>query len=464
MTLWTSEDAARATGGRSAGGWQARRVSIDSRRIEPGDLFVALTGEHFDGHDFAAQALENGAAAAMVSRAPQGADAGRLLVVPDTLDGLWSLARAARERTKARIAAVTGSVGKTSTKEMLKLGLSAHGRTFASFGNFNNHIGAPLNLANLSPDAKFGVFELGMNHAGEIAPLSRLVRPHAAAITNIEAVHLEFFSGLEGIADAKAEIFEGVEPDGAVLLNADNAQFARLKTKAEEKRLRILSFGRKGADIRLISAQVEDGHTMIIVEVPQGRMQVALGAAGAHFAASALIALGMAEIFELEVKRSADALAEFAEPEGRGRIARLPWHEGELLVIDDSYNAGPASMKAAFDKTAAVAAGRRKVAALGDMRELGESAPKLHEELAASLKENGFDAVFCAGTLMKHLYDALPPQMRGGYAASAEELLTLLEEALRPGDLLLIKGSHGSLMYRLAAKFLKARKRNADAA
>lgn len=455
-TLWDAAEAAAATGGEAPGEWQAARVAIDSRRIQPGDLFVALRGENFDGHAFAAHALENGAAAAMVEKGaePEGVAAEKLLVVDDCLAALNRLAAHARARAKAKIVGVTGSVGKTSTKDMLRLALSAHGETFASHGNFNNHIGAPLNLANLPPAAPFAVFEMGMNHAGEISPLTRLIRPHVAVITNVEPVHLEFFASVEAIADAKCEIFEGLEPGGTILLNADNAQFDRCRKAAGSRRVR--SFGRSGeADIRLLDCRIESGATLARVGLNGREYAVRLGALGEHFAYAALIALGAAEAFGLDIEKTIAALSAFREPEGRGGIAELPLPAGSCFLVDDSYNASPASMRAAFAKTRAFASDNprasRVVAALGEMRELGPSAPKLHAGLAESLTEQGFDAVFVAGPLMKNLYDALPPSLRAGEADSAEALLPMLREALAPGDVLLVKGSHGSHMYRLAS-------------
>lgn len=448
--LWNSKTAHEATGGKDAGEWQADRVVIDSRAVKPGDLFVALKGERFDGHDYIPAALEAGASAVIADRPGEGCR----MQVPDSLKALEQLGAYARGRSEARIVAVTGSVGKTSCKEMLRTALGALGETFASEGNFNNHIGAPLTLANLPQAAKFGVFELGMNHAGEIAPLSRLVRPHLAIITTVEAVHLEFFGTVEAIADAKAEIFEGVEKGGAALLNADNPQYGRLHAAAEKKGLRVLAFGTQAADGLLIDyAPTPEGCTLR-ARLDDREYIYTLGATGRHFALTSVAVLLAISELGLDVRQAAAALADFHEPDGRGRVLRPAQLNGARL-IDDSYNASPASMRAAFAKTAEVwqrEGGKgRKLAALGDMLELGEGAEALHAGLAKEAQAAGFDTVFTAGQLMRNLHDALPRAMRGAHTVQARELLPHLRAALGPGDVLLVKGSHGSRMYELAA-------------
>ncbi len=494
--LWTSEDAATATGSRT-GTWSANRVVIDSRAVQQGDLFVALKGERFDGHAFVPDALKSGAAAAMVGapslgdstllpplagvrrgegepqssvsvkHSPLNPPAGggnklaacpadKLLVVPDTLQGLTALGRAGRARTKARVIGLTGSVGKTSAKEMLRLALSTHGNTFASHGNFNNHIGTPLNLANMPLDAEFAVLEMGMNHAGEIAALTRLVRPEIAIITNVEAVHLEFFESLAAIADAKAEIFEGLTQGGTAILNRDNPYFTRCAEAAKRHGAsRILSFGMDaGADLRLLDSAIEAGGMRIRASVAGTPVEFALGALGEHWAQPALIALGVAYALGLDIAKTAAALSGFREPGGRGNLQPIHVAGSTATLIDDSYNASPASMRAAIAKLGALAAHQpsytRKIAILGDMRELGSSAPALHAELAPALVEAGVDRVLAAGPLMLNLYHAIPATMRGAHADSAEALLHDVQEMLQPGDLVLVKGSHGSKMYEIA--------------
>lgn len=450
MTRWTSQEAALATGGAAAGEWAVSSVAIDSRAMQPGALLVALKGERADGHAFVAEALAQGALAAMVSRVPPGADAKRLLVVEDTQKALEALGGAGRARARGRIVGVTGSVGKTSMKEMLKLALAAHGNVFASHGNFNNHIGTPLNLANLPPDADFGVLEMGMNHAGELAALTRLVRPHVAVITNVEAAHLEFFGTLEAIADAKCEIFEGLEPGGVAVLNRDNAQFARCRAKAP---WRVVTFGRhEEADVR-----VEDYRaTPHGSEMRIGGLTVRMKAIGAQWALMAAAVLACARALGLDEAKTAAALAAFQEAEGRGRLVDIG---GGVTLLDDSYNASPAAMRAALAKLAelrrAGAVRGRLLAALGDMRELGEAAPRLHADLAEDVLDAEVDIVFTAGALMQHLHDALPDSVRGEHAADAAALLPIVRAALLPGDMLLVKGSHGSKMYTLAQALIK---------
>lgn len=455
--LWTEQEAAKATGGHAKGAWQASRVEIDSRRVQPGDLFVAIRGDSFDGHDFVKDALAKGAVAALVSKKPEGVPEEKLLVVADALRGLEDLGREARRRCSAKVVGVTGSVGKTSTKEMLRMALAAHGQVFASSGNFNNHIGTPLNLANLPPDAPFAVFEMGMNHAGEISHLTTMVQPHVAAITTVEAVHSEFFDGIEGIADAKAEIFEGVPPGGAAVLNRDNPQYAQLMKRVGERNIAtLLTFGaHEKADCRLVEYKPMPGGCAVTASVMGREISFGMKAVGRHWAMTALLVLGVGQALGLDAAKTATALSQFGELAGRGSLSALKVKGGEATLIDDSYNASPAAMRAAFAKTKevwqAMGGKGRKIAALGNMLELGADAPAMHSGLAEGLKENGFDALYTAGELMQHLHHAVPEAMRAGHVAKAEQLLALITPALKPGDVLLVKGSHGSNMYELAA-------------
>lgn len=488
--LWTNESAAKATGGQSHGAaWQAARVEIDSRKIQPGDLFVALVGERVDGHDYVKQAFEKGAVAALVSRIPEGCEHKNLLVVKDTLEALVVLGKDARSRTGATIIGVTGSVGKTSTKEMLRLMLSAFGETYATGGNYNNHIGTPLTLANLPMSAKFAVMEMGMNHAGEISYLTRMVRPHLAIISNVEAVHLEFFKDVQGIADAKAEIFDGlvssspnrvevgrgaspgntedavhgsphpatrssVAPpptgEGVAVLNLDNPYGEYLVKKAAPHR--VLTFGEKAAaDARLLAYAPSEEGAEITGEIAGQTLSFVLGATGKHFALTAMSALAVAHALSLKLPKAASTLRDYQEASGRGKVVAI----GDAWLIDDAYNASPASMRAAIAKTDEIwkqkGSKGRKLAALGEMRELGATGPELHAGLAESLQAHGFDLVFTACPLMQHLQQALPERMRGAHADSAKDLLPAVKSALKPGDVLLVKGSHGSLIYELAA-------------
>lgn len=449
--LWTDRTAHDATGGKPQGAWQASRVEIDSRRIQPGDLFVALKGENFDGHDYAADALAKGATAVVVSKELPALKGKPLLMVADTQKALEALGIYNRKRSKAKIVGVTGSVGKTSTKEMLRMALAAHGATYATTGNFNNHIGTPLNLANLAPETPFAVFEMGMNHAGEISQLTKMVRPHVSAITNVEAVHMEFFPSLAAIAEAKSEIFEGMD-GGTAVLNLDNAQFGVMQGKARAAKLKIETFGaNKDADCHLVEYKPTASGCSIKASIFGKQVSYAIRAVGRHWATTSLLVIAATHALGLDDAKTIAALANFGELEGRGNLSPVL---GGVVMIDDSYNASPAAMRAAFAKTAEVweGSGRkgRKFAALGDMRELGPDGPSLHSGLADNIVKAGFDGVFTAGKLMKHLHDALPANIRAGHVDEAAQLLPLLTKGLKPGDILLVKGSHGTKMYEVA--------------
>ena len=455
--LWTSEDAAAATEGRARGAWRANGVSIDSRTLETGDLYVALKGVNRDGHDFAAKALKRGACAAMVARIPPGvAQDAPLLIVRDTQSGLEALGRAARARTNARIAAVTGSAGKTTTKEMLRHMLARQGDAAASAASYNNRWGVPLSLARMKRDSDYGVFEIGMNHEGEIRALVRQVRPHVVLITTIAPAHLEHFGGLEAIADAKAEIFEGVVEGGTAILPFDNPQFGRLRSRAKRAGVaNILSFGvRAGADARLISAAATDKGQAVAAEFGAARMEFSIGAPGAHIASNALAALLAVRALGADAARAAAALADFAPLKGRGARVAL---EG-IELIDESYNANPASMSAALSllKDARPSGNGRRVAVLGDMLELGESAAKLHRALAKDIASSGTDLVFLCGRQMRSLWDELPAARRGAYAEVSTALAPEVAARVKSGDVVLVKGSFASRM-SVIVEALKAR-------
>jgi UDP-N-acetylmuramoyl-tripeptide--D-alanyl-D-alanine ligase len=470
QALWTAQDAAKATGGKAQGEWQAAAVSIDSRAVKPRDLFVALPGERFDGHHFVRDALAKGAAAAMVSRIPDGVPADApLLVVNDPQKGLEALGKAGRDRTRAKIVGVTGSVGKTSAKEALLIALSACGQTFASRGNFNNHIGTPLNLANMPPGHDFGIFEMGMNHAGELSSLTRMVRPQVAIITNVEPAHLEFFASVEAIADAKAEIFEGMDRQGTAIINLDNRHAERLRQAALKVGVgRIVTFGTaEEADCRVIECRPAEFGSEVEAVIHGTKIAYRLGAIGRHWGLMSVAVLAAAEAAGCDLPAAAAALANFREPEGRGRLARIPVSGGHATLIDDSYNASPSAMSAAFDKLRTVyeaGGGKgRKVAALGDMRELGPTSPALHRALLEPLLAASVHKVFTAGEQMAHLHDAMGGDMRGSHAPDAASLLPVLRANLLPGDIVLVKGSHGSKMYEVANALLEGVKEKTDA-
>jgi UDP-N-acetylmuramoyl-tripeptide--D-alanyl-D-alanine ligase len=449
--LWTSAEIAAATNGTAGRRFEADGVSIDSRKIATGDLFVALHGPTFDGNDFAAAALTAGAAGALVDRLPEGiAAAMPVVVVADTLRGLGDLGRAARARSGARFAAVTGSVGKTSTKEALKAALAAFGETYASQGNLNNHWGAPLSLARMPRDAEFGVFELGMNHAGEISPLSQMVRPELAIITAVEAVHIEFFASVAEIADAKAEIMDGLQPGGAVVLPRDNPHFDRLVAHARRRGIaRILSFGADAAsDARLLDCTVEGAGTTVLAAVRGRRIEYRIGMPGRHQAMNSLAVLAGIAALGLDVDRAAASLGAVAALKGRGARERLMLPAGPVTLIDESYNASPASVRAALATLATVAPeGRgRRVVVLGDMRELGTAGPELHRGLAPDLAAAGVAQALLVGPLMRGLDELLPPAMRAGHFADSTGAIQPLLAMLRAGDVVLVKGSLGTRM------------------
>ena len=450
--LWTAGDAAAATNGKLHGpDWNATGVSIDSRTIKPGDLFIALTGPNFDGHAYAAKALAAGAAAVLVSHRPDDIAADDpVLLVEDTFTALQDLGSVARLRSRAKIVAVTGSVGKTSTKEMLATCLGALAPTFATAGSLNNHWGVPLSLARMPVDCTYAVFELGMNHAGEIGPLSRQVQPDVAIITTIEAVHLEHFGSVEAIADAKAEIFEGMSPNGAVVLNRDNPHFARLVAAARTKGLsRILGFGTaEDAGARLTDCSTHATCSAVSAVIKGKPLQYSVSLPGRHHVMNSLGVLLAVQALGGDVVTAAQALATLKPIKGRGVRQRIPLDRGTLTIIDESYNASPVSMEASLQvlKASDPGAGGRRIAALGDMLELGERSPLLHAALAGPVQANGTDLVFCCGPNMKRLFDKLPAHLRGGWAEDAKALGPQIAEAMRGGDVVMVKGSAGSRM------------------
>ena len=452
--LWSVAAMAAAMRASPAGSLPAaaRGLSIDSRSIEPGEAFFAIQGENRDGHDFVAAALERGAAVAVVAQEKHGAmppDA-PLLLVPDVLAALRDLATAARARSRARIVAVTGSVGKTGTKDALRLVLAGEGETHSSVASYNNHWGVPLSLARLPESAHFAIFEIGMNHAGEIAPLTGLVRPHVAIITAVEPVHLEFFDSVEAIADAKAEIFLGLEPDGAAVINRDSPVYARLERAAEAAgAARIVAFGEHPqADARLVNLSLQPDGSSVHANILGSDVIYKIGAPGRHFVLNSLAVLAAAALVGADLAISALALAALEPPRGRGRRIVLETPSGAALLIDESYNANPASMRAALALLGQAPLGRRgrRIAVLGDMLELGRKAAEFHDQLVEPIVFQAIDLVFCAGPLMRALWERLPPERRGGYAETSAGLEAEVLATVRGGDVIMVKGSLGSRM------------------
>ena len=485
QALWSAAQAVDATGGKTVGDWCANGVSIDSRTLAPGDLFVALKGPNHDGHDHVRAALNSHAAAAMVTHAPDAASVaggantanvanacGPLLIVPDSFDGLYALAKAARDRSNARIIAVTGSVGKTGSKELLARALAPmapEGRVSVSAGNLNNYIGAPLSLARLPAEAEFGVFELGMNQPGEIAPLSRLVRPHVVLITNVEAVHTEFFDSVDEVAAAKAEIFAGLEPGAVAVLNRDNVYFDYLKAEAENAGVgRIICFGRDAkADARLLDWTPDADGGLVEADICGTRCSYRLALSGEHWALNSVAVLATAFAATVasgaRLEDAAKALGEQKALPGRGARHRLE-HDGGLFdLIDESYNASPVAVRAAIAGLQGFqpGPGGRRIAVLGDMLELGDDAAEQHAALAPVLENAGIDLVFAVGTLMSYLFAVLPNHCRAGLADSCADILPALRSEVRPGDVMLIKGSLGINMKPLVDAFIAAGDTNA---
>lgn len=449
--LWSAKETEDATGGVATGNWSAQSVSIDSRSCRPHDLFIAISGPNTDGHKYVADALNRGCAAAVVSRKPPDVpDDAPLLLVDDTLDALGDLGIAARSRASARILAVTGSVGKTGTKDALFSILEDQASAHSSEGSLNNHWGVPLSLARLPRDTVYGIFELGMNHPGEIRDLTRMVRPHVAIITTVQAAHLEFFNSVDDIARAKAEIFEGIMPGGTAVLNRDNEHFELLNTAARDAGVgEVISFGiHEQANARVIDVALHPECSCVSAEICGQAITYKVGIPGRHWVINSLGVLASIKAVGADLGLAGLKLAELVAPPGRGSRSIITTNDGSFSLIDESYNANPTSMEAAFEtlKLANVGPRGRRIAILGDMLETGGDANKIHQDLGPLLIDAGIDVVFTAGLHMASLDQALPPSMRGGYAGSTEQLLELVIKSIRPGDTVMVKGSFGSRM------------------
>ena len=452
--LWTIDAMASAMAAERHGALpqSISGISIDTRTIVPGEAFFAIQGDSRDGHQFVAAALGAHAGLAVIAASRRGdfsADA-PLLVVPDVLTALRDLAGAARARSQAKIIAVTGSVGKTGTKEALRLALSKDGETHASVASYNNHWGVPLSLARCPSSARYAVLEMGMNHAGEIEPLSRLARPHVALITTIAPVHLEFLGSLAKIAEAKAEIFLGVEPGGVAVINRDIPQFALLKRRANEAGVaRVVSFGERAqADARLIKASMHPSCSTVQADILGTELAYKIGAPGRHLVHNSLVVLAVADLVGADLALAALALSELKAVAGRGAPIEIEPPGGAALLIDESYNANPASVDAALALLGQAPIGPqgRRIAVLGDMLELGPTGKSLHRGLAAPIAANAIDLVFCCGPLMHSLWQALPASRRGGYAEDSAALEAQVVPAIHAGDAVMVKGSLGSRM------------------
>ncbi|MBA9067284.1 UDP-N-acetylmuramoyl-tripeptide--D-alanyl-D-alanine ligase [Methylobacterium sp. RAS18] len=466
--LWTPAALEAATGGRLIGAPRAvTGASIDTRSLEPGDLFFAIRGEARDGHDFVRAALEKGAGAAVVAeaRAKEFEGAGPVLAVPGegddpVLDAMRRLGLAARARTGAAIVAVTGSVGKTGTKEALRHVLSAQGATHASVASYNNHWGVPLTLTRMPEATRFGVFEIGMNHGAEILPLTAMVRPDVALITTVEPVHIEHFRSLSAIADAKGEIFSGLKPGGVAVINRDNPNYERLLAHAHASRAgRVITFGEHAAaDVCAHRILTRPDVSVVDATVMGVPVTYQLGTPGRHVAMNSLGVLACIHALGADLARAALSLASLKPPVGRGERTALRIGDGEAFLVDESYNANPASIRAALATLAGIDTGAkgRRIAVLGDMKELGATGEALHRELADAVAANGIDLVFAVGPLMAHLFEALPMTVRGTAAPTAEGVTDAVLATLRPGDAVMVKGSNSMRMVRIV-EAVKAR-------
>jgi UDP-N-acetylmuramoyl-tripeptide--D-alanyl-D-alanine ligase len=463
QTLWTVEEIVSATGGSVRGEpGDVFGVSIDSRTVEAGDLFIAIKGDQFDGHAFVDAALEAGASAALVSadQADQFAvPKGGLIVVPDSYEGMYDLARAARQRASGQMLAITGSVGKTSTKETFRLILSTFGKTHAPVKSFNNHWGVPLTLCRMPRDTEFGVFEIGMNNANEITPLSQLVRPHIAMITTVAPVHLENLGSLDAIAAAKAEIFDGLLPGGTAVVHGDIEHTPFLKERALAAGAgKVMTFGHgAGHDAELRQVALLPDCSSVEARIDGKQLTYKVGAPGEHLVINSLGVLAVCSALDLDLAKSGIALAGMEQPAGRGRKHTLDTPGEPITLLDESYNANPASVKAALTVLARLPLGQRgkRIAVLGDMLELGEESEAMHGALVYDITALGVDKVYASGPLMKALWRVLPIEKRGSYAQTSAGLKNSLLADIAPGDAIMVKGSLGSKMGPIVESILK---------
>lgn len=451
-TSWSAQDIAQAVGSESTGTWVATGVSKDSRELNPGDLFIALKGPKVEGIEYLDAAFEAGAVGAIVDQIPvKFKDDSRLILVEDTFQALNDLARAARERSQAKIIAITGSFGKTGTKDATALLLSSFGSVQASERSFNNHWGVPFTVSSIPPKLDFAVIEIGMNHAGEISPLSKIARPHVALITTIREMHIEHLGSLENIAAEKAEIFAGMAEGGTVVLNRDDLMFSQVVAAAKAKKLKIITFGcHQAADCRLIKCMMDEGWLWAEAMIDGTLFSYRIPAAGEHWALNSLGVLGVMKALGLNAIQASKIFLNLVLPEGRGVQHHVKLDHGHITVIDESYNAGPDSMRAALKVLGNfVPQGEgRRIAILGDMRELGPRAQEIHEALKTDLMANKVDLVFTCGEKMEHLHRSLPEKMRGAHALEVADLVPTVIRCVQAGDIFMIKGSKGQYAHR----------------
>jgi UDP-N-acetylmuramoyl-tripeptide--D-alanyl-D-alanine ligase len=458
--LWTSDEVARALAPATiAAPFEANDVTFDSRAVVKDDLFFALSGETTDGHGFVGEAMKRGAAAAVVSRDIEAAG-GTLIRVPDTMKALASLGRAGRRRSKARIASVTGSVGKTSTKDALRAMLAAQAPTSASVASFNNHVGVPISLARLPREAHYGVFEVGMNHPGEIEPLARQVEAHVGVITNVGPVHIGYMGSEEAIADEKGCLFAGMAEGAVAVLDRDSHHYDRLAGHARRFGVsRIVGFGRsETAEARLLSCSLQDTGSDVAALIHGRRIEYRLGAAGEHWVLNSIAALAVVEALGANVVEAAATLKGIGASPGRGARRMLKFGAGTVELLDESYNANPVSMRAMLALLARTepARGGRRLLAMGDMRELGEGADAYHAGLADAVAASGAAQVFLCGPHMRALWPLLAPAQRGVHRPDSASLAGDVAAALKAGDVIAVKGSLGSKMKNVVDAILAA--------
>lgn len=450
MTLWTANDAVAATGGTTTGDWVVSGLSIDTRSIQAGEMFIALIDQR-DGHEFVANALKAGATAALVSRIPDGVPADApLLVVDDVLIALQDMARFARARTNAKVIGVTGSVGKTSTKEMLRTALSSSGRVHAAERSFNNHWGVPLTLARMPADSDFAVIEIGMNHAGEIRPLAKLANLDVAIVVNVAAVHMEAFESIEQIAHAKAEIFEDLDAKATAIVNADLPTTQILTNMVAQVGAKMVTFGtNKSADYRVLQIEGAGAVTKVIADIDGQERWYEFQAAGNHFAMNALAVLAAGVAVACDLEKVILGMAKWTAPDGRGARHVVACNGGEITLIDESYNANPSSMASALAVLGACEIDGRRIAILGEMGELGETKLQRHAELAALDVVADVDQFHLVGPMMQEMFNALPVEKRGVWVKTADELCEVIKSLLTAGDTVMVKGSNYTAVSRV---------------
>ncbi|MEW7006454.1 UDP-N-acetylmuramoylalanyl-D-glutamyl-2,6-diaminopimelate--D-alanyl-D-alanine ligase [Lentilitoribacter sp. EG35] len=463
--LWTISDMISVMHGRAHGNMPEgiTGISIDSRNMDQGGAFFAIKGDRFDGHEFVTSALANGAGVLVVAeeKIPSLVSlTAPMIIVEDVLVAMEALGRAARARVAGKVIAITGSVGKTTAKEMLRTALSPSGKVHASVASFNNHWGVPLTLARMPKDTNFGVFEVGMNHTGEIRTLIDMVQPHIALITTVEAAHMGNFNDIAEIADAKSEIMEGVISEGSVVLNRDNDQYDHLLERAEELGMaqNSKSFGQdERSDFRLISCKSHSDCSCFSMIIDGEEAAVKLGAPGDHLVQNALGVLGVCSLVGADMARAALALADFSAEKGRGARTQCSIGDGTFTLIDESYNANPASMRAAISLLSSTDVGRggRRIAVLGDMLEMGRFSEALHAELAEPLYEAQVDIVALSGQDMSHLADVLRGEIQVYYRSEIKAIIDWLVTKLRPGDVVMVKSSLGVGFGKIVKKLLE---------